>query len=675
MASNYRIKLGVQLVTKGLRSELNKIGEKPIKVKVELSTKGLRTQLNEVAKKPIKAKVQLSTRGLNTQIGKDIKPVKIKLDTSQVQRQINNLKSQIQSLGKVKINLGGTSSGSSKGSKSGAKGAVNEMNWAYKQMLDIQKKANSLSLKINGLDTSKNVNELKELSLQFARLRSDYETLKKAFGGKLSTTQLGNLQAEITETDAKLSVMDAKIADTRAKLARGIEINFKNSKFSAQVEKVKGDAQKLSNVSNELKAEMKHLDVAMKSIGNAVKTGNIEKMISSYKKYESVLKSVENQLKRNKAAQQSAAYDQALKDDRSLFQTKIDAWLRDNSKAVKRFGADMRNLRSQAESCDRVTLNHLKKEFMKIDRAAEAAGKRMQTFSDRLRTQFSKYMSYFSISSIFMYGTMALRDMFEQVVAIDTAMTELKKVTNETDSAYSNFLTNASERASEIGTTIDGLVTSTAGFARLGYGFDESQRLAEIANIYAVVGDEVQGVEGATKSLISTMAAFYEESSGLSKTEFAEDAIDKFNEIGNNFAISSGGIGEALQRSASSLFAANNTLDESIALITAANTVVQDPDVVGTALKTVSMRVRGAKTEMEEAGLETEGMAESTAKLRAELLALSGVDIMLDKNTFKSTYQIMEELAAKWENLTDIQQASVTELIAGRFYQYVQKCA
>ena len=121
-----------------------------------------------------------------------------------------------------------------------------------------------------------------------------------------------------------------------------------------------------------------------------------------------------------------------------------------------------------------------------------------------------------------------------------------------------------------------------------------------------------------------------------------------------------------MERSASSLYAANNTLDESIALITAANTVVQNPEAVGTAFKTISMRIRGAKTELEEAGLETDGMVESTAKLREEILALSGVDIMEDANTFKSTYQIMDELATKWKDLTDIQQASITELIAGK---------
>ena len=112
--------------------------------------------------------------------------------------------------------------------------------------------------------------------------------------------------------------------------------------------------------------------------------------------------------------------------------------------------------------------------------------------------------------------------------------------------------------------------------------------------------------------------------------------------------------------------AANNTLSETIGLITAANSVVQDPASVGTAFKTISMRIRGATTELEEAGLETDGMAESTASLRKEIQALSGVDIMKSETEFKSTYDILDELATKWQDLTDIQQASLTELIAGK---------
>lgn len=143
----------------------------------------------------------------------------------------------------------------------------------------------------------------------------------------------------------------------------------------------------------------------------------------------------------------------------------------------------------------------------------------------------------------------------------------------------------------------------------------------------------------------------------------------------NNFSISSGGLGEALQRSASALSAAGNTLDESIALITAANKVAQDPASVGTMLKTVSMRIRGMKVELEEAGLDTEGMVESTSKLRDVVKELSrtdgnplGVDIMEIKNgeeVFRSTYAIMTDLANVWDEISNKNQAALLEKLAG----------
>ena len=154
--------------------------------------------------------------------------------------------------------------------------------------------------------------------------------------------------------------------------------------------------------------------------------------------------------------------------------------------------------------------------------------------------------------------------------------------------------------------------------------------------------------------------------------------VDVVNEVANTEPIDTAGIFDGLTRSASSMKAANNTFEETVALITAANSVVQDPDSVGTAFKTISMRIRGADTELQQAGLDTEGMAESTAKLRAEVKALSGVDIMKNENEFKSTYDILDELSTKWQDLTDIQQASLTELIAGgvtfaRMYRNIHK--
>lgn len=137
----------------------------------------------------------------------------------------------------------------------------------------------------------------------------------------------------------------------------------------------------------------------------------------------------------------------------------------------------------------------------------------------------------------------------------------------------------------------------------------------------------------------------------------------------NNFAISSTGIGEALQRSASALYESGNTIDESIALITAANSVVQNPETVGTAMKTLSLRLRGAKADLEDAGEEVDGMCDSVSELQAKLLALTGgkVDIMLDKDTFKNTTEILREMSQAWDDMTDVNRADCCP--------YVQKCA
>jgi chromosome segregation ATPase len=89
---------------------------------------------------------------------------------------------------------------------------------------------------------------------------------------------------------------------------------------------------------------------------------------------------------------------------------------------------------------------------------------------------------------------------------------------------------------------------------------------------------------------------------------------------------------------------------------------------VGTALKTLTLRLRGSKTELEEMGEDVTDMATTTSQLQAKLLALTGgkVDIMLDANTFKNSTQILREMAAAWEDMTDVQRASALELMGGK---------
>lgn len=265
---------------------------------------------------------------------------------------------------------------------------------------------------------------------------------------------------------------------------------------------------------------------------------------------------------------------------------------------------------------------------------------------------------YLGFNDIIRYG----RTGINYVKEIDLAMTELKKVTDETDASYKQFLNHAGSASAVIGSTVKDFTEATATFARLGYSMEESSSMAETAIIYKNVADGLDSVEESSDSIISTMMAF-----GIEAND-TMSIIDRFNAVGNNFAITSAGIGEALQRSASALYSAGNTIDESVALVTAANSVIQNPEQVGTALKTLALRLRGAKTELEEAGLETDNMAESTSTLQAKLNALTHgkVDIMLDADTFKSTTQILREMSEAWEDMTDIERASALELMGGK---------
>lgn len=142
----------------------------------------------------------------------------------------------------------------------------------------------------------------------------------------------------------------------------------------------------------------------------------------------------------------------------------------------------------------------------------------------------------------------------------------------------------------------------------------------------------------------------------------------RVTKCGNNFAISSTGIGEALQRSASALAAAGNSLDESIALVTAANSVIQNPESVGTALKTMSMRLRKTKVELEDIGEETDGAADSVSELQDKLMALTHgkVDIMKSATEYKNTTEILREMASAWGEMTDAEHAAALQLMGGQ---------
>ena len=359
----------------------------------------------------------------------------------------------------------------------------------------------------------------------------------------------------------------------------------------------------------------------------------------------------------------------------------MQSWLNANSQAgadsrtssyYKSIASDFNHLNQSIKGNADITKGKLKEisaSFKQSSLAVKQFGVSGQTMFERFSKGFEKFGGWMLITSVLMEGITVIHTMIDNVVNLDTAMTQLRKVTDETKSTYDQFYDVAVQRSKEIGATVSEMINATADFARLGYNITDAEGLAEVANIYMHVGDNISSIDEASQSLISTLKAFYNSSEdGINQVQAATHIVDSFNEVGNNFAISSDNIGEALKRSAAALSAGGNSVEESIGMITAMNEIMQNAEMVGTSAKTLSLYLRAAKAEAQEMGVETDGMASSVSKVRDTIMQLTGqkVDIMSDPTTLKSTYEIYREIAGVWDDLTDIDQAALLETLAGK---------
>ena len=176
-----------------------------------------------------------------------------------------------------------------------------------------------------------------------------------------------------------------------------------------------------------------------------------------------------------------------------------------------------------------------------------------------LGTYIGSFMSFYRIVGF-------IRDVSSTVTDLNSKMVELSKVSNSSLGDLERQFSEFESISKEVGGTISDTIQATADWSRNGLPLPDAKELARVAQIYKNIGDGID-INQANESLISTMRGFNIEAKD------SMQIIDAINEVANTQPIDSGGIGEALKRSAASFQAANTDLNEAIALITAANCI------------------------------------------------------------------------------------------------------
>lgn len=162
-------------------------------------------------------------------------------------------------------------------------------------------------------------------------------------------------------------------------------------------------------------------------------------------------------------------------------------------------------LMNKAQNGGFASVQEANRAFATFRMQCRSAGVEVESIGSKLERTFgARVRSALAGQGVYMIQS-ALRGIVQNAVDVDTAMTELKKVTDATDTEYAQFMDGASVRAQKLGATLKDVVSATADYARLGYDIPDATKLADSAILYLNVGDDVESMDQATKSLISTM--------------------------------------------------------------------------------------------------------------------------------------------------------------------------
>ncbi|UGO51069.1 tail length tape measure protein [Bacillus phage vB_BanS_Nate] len=265
---------------------------------------------------------------------------------------------------------------------------------------------------------------------------------------------------------------------------------------------------------------------------------------------------------------------------------------------------------------------------------------------------WEKLKNIMSTAPLFMLGQQmwmapiqGLQAMTQEILKVDQAMTELRRVANDSQNVDILFQ-NSVGLSKELGNNIHDIMKGMSEFTRTFGDFNERQLTAitKTATLMSNVSD--LNVEDSQKSLVGTMNAFNIEASDSIRI------VDSLNEVDNNYAISTKQLAEGLQKSASAGKTFGVGMEENVGHITAIGAVTMESGaIIGNSLKTIYSRLTTMKD------------SESTLKNVGVAMYEIGEN---GEKSVRPVSKILNDLGKNWAGLTAEEQQNTAVKIAGR---------
>ncbi len=485
-----------------------------------------------------------------------------------------------------------------------------------------------------------------EQGVLVGEFKSKVEQLESSLGSVGSESKLNELKTQIQELKNEASTI-SKVNEIQRSIGD-------KGDTTTQIKTLGDSFTKLGLSADKVKAKMSSVDQELITLKDLLKSGASDTdIVSQFNKLILTLNETQNDLKMTRSEYGLLATDQ----QRLAKANAIEAWNLKNRNATREarsaneaYIASLRNLNVEMTS---VKFNEISDGFSRIKNSMTTFGKICTAIKNQIMQARLSFISFMSLSHVVMKAVSWFTKLPSKIITLDTALVDLKKTANMSAQELEDFYYASNDVAKQMGVTTEEILKQASAWSRLGFNTaEQATQMAKLSSQFALISPGLS-VDDATSGLVSIMKAY-----DVSVSDVLDGIESKINIIGNNLALSNANIVKMLQDSVSAMAESRNTLEETIALESAAYEIVQN-ESVGNGFKTVALRLRGMNEETEE-------LDESLKTIKGDLYELTGVSIMEDKNTYKSTYQILKEISKVWDSLTDTTRAEALELMFGK---------
>lgn len=459
-----------------------------------------------------------------------------------------------------------------------------------------------------------------------------------------------NANVNFNKYDKRLDSYNGKIDKYKTTIDRFNDGGWTSDEYLKNVQAVKDAVKEYETLLNELKGK----DASL------VTSDDINRLDNYEKKIKDTIATVTNM----SAAEKGYNFVSGQKE-----LDKIHKLLNENSKMSSEAKAKIRAYYTEIESGNpSMSLDRIHGKIMKIYNAEVEAGRAGRSFFDTLKNsgfhklaaQMSGMFGFYDVINI---GKQAI----STIVSLDDALLDLKKTTSMSSTELNNFYYSANDVAKQMGVTTKSIIEQASAWSRLGYSSNEqATEMAKLSSKFASISPGMD-TDQAQEGMVSIMKAWQ-----INPEDVEKEILDPINQLGNKFAESNNDIVEGMKRSAAALAAVGTDYKDAYSLFTGVQEVLQNSEVAGRALRSISMRIRGYDENSEDGFEQTD---DELKNITGDLIDLTktaqhaqGVSIFKEGSTteFKSLVDYFGEIHDIWDEMSQKQQNDFLQKAFGK---------